>query len=129
MATEMEHRAKGEQFRILDPASFPQKPSKPNLPMVNGMGMIIGLSLGVGLGFLQEFRDRSIHGEKDVTHYIPSMFLGCMPIIVTPLTLEAARRKTRQSWIMGSGVGAVAVVLLVFLYTRGKLKLDLGGWF
>ena len=120
MAAEMEHRAKGEQFRILDPASLPEKPSKPNLPLINGMGILGGLSVGIGLGFLQEFRDRSIHGEKDITHYVPSMLLGCMPVIVTPLSLQTAKHKARRVWVMGSTMGAVAAVVLVFLYTRGK---------
>lgn len=129
MAAEMEHRAKGEQFRILDPASFPQKPAKPNLPLVNGMGIVGGLAIGVGLGFLQEFRDRSLHSEKDVTHYIPSTLLGCMPMIETTGSLAAAKRKTRQVLMFGSSAGVLVVIMLVFLYSRGKLRLDLTGWF
>jgi protein tyrosine kinase modulator len=129
MATEMEHRAKGEQFRILDPASFPQKPSKPNLPMVNGMGVMAGLGLGIGLGLLQEFRDRSMHGEKDLIHYVPSTLLGCMPVIVTAESLREAKRAARRTWLMSSGAGAAILIVVVALYMRGVLKFDLTGWF
>jgi len=76
MAAEMEHRAKGEQFRILDPASYPQKPSKPDLLQLNMMGLLGGLAVGAALGFLQEFRDTSIHGDKDVTYYVGSTLLA-----------------------------------------------------
>ena len=129
MAAEMEHRAKGEQFRILDPASFPQKPSKPNLPLLNGIGVMAGLAAGIGLGFFQEFRDQSIHGERDLAYYVPSMLLGCVPLIVTPHSLQAEKRKTRRALMLSSGVGMALTVLLGFMYYSGKLKLDLTGWF
>ena len=48
MATNLEQQQEGEQFRVLDPASLPDKPSFPKKPMLLGGGAGAGLALGLG---------------------------------------------------------------------------------
>src|SRR5205085_12183758 len=71
MAADVEHQAQGEQFRVIDPASYPQKPYKPDLTMLNGIGLVLGLAIGGGLGFMQEYKDRTMHSDKDMRFYLP----------------------------------------------------------
>src|SRR5437879_8432646 len=54
MAADVEQQAQGEQFRVIDPASLPQKPFKPNLLQMNGIGLALGLGLGAGLVAFKE---------------------------------------------------------------------------
>jgi polysaccharide chain length determinant protein (PEP-CTERM system associated) len=66
MATDLERRQQGEQFRVFDPANLPDKPSFPNRPLFALGGFGAGLSLGLGLAFLLEVRDTSLKSERDV---------------------------------------------------------------
>ena len=70
MATELEHRQQGEQFRVLDAPSFPERPSFPNRPLFGLGGLGAGLLLGVGLVQLAELRDKSIRSKQDVETYL-----------------------------------------------------------
>jgi len=70
MATELEHRQQGEQFRVLDAPSFPERPSFPNRPLFGFGGLGAGLLLGVGLVQLTELRDKSIRSKEDIETYL-----------------------------------------------------------
>lgn len=130
MATEMERRAQGEQFRVLDPASLPEKPYKPDLRLLNLMGLAGGLGLGIGLCLLQEFSDTSVHCKKDLAFYIPVPVLGALPMIETPESIAVARRRRRNQWVMVSGAAAVFIGGVALLVYRGTVSLDaLKGWF
>ena len=59
MAQNLERDQQGEQFRVLDPANLPDKPSFPNRPMFALGGLGGGLGLGLGLAFLMELKDSS----------------------------------------------------------------------
>ncbi len=66
MATSLEKRQKGEQFRVIDPASFPQKPAKPNRLILNLAGFVIGFGFGLVLSVLLELMDESIRNEHEL---------------------------------------------------------------
>src|SRR5437879_2649498 len=70
MATELEHRQQGEQFRVLDAPSFPERPSFPNRPLFGLGGLGAGLVLGLGLMQLSEWRDKSMRSRHDVEIYL-----------------------------------------------------------
>jgi polysaccharide chain length determinant protein (PEP-CTERM system associated) len=66
MATALEHRQQGEQFRVMDPPNLPDQPTFPNHRKFAGGGLAIGLGLGLLLAGLLEYRDTSLHNEEDV---------------------------------------------------------------
>jgi polysaccharide chain length determinant protein (PEP-CTERM system associated) len=70
MATELEHRQQGEQFRVLDAPSFPERPSFPNRPLFGLGGLGAGLLLGVGLVQFSEWQDRSMRSKQDIETYL-----------------------------------------------------------
>ncbi len=77
MASSLEKRQKGEQFRILDPANLPEKPIKPNRLLLNLAGFAIGLVLGAGIALGLELMDESIHSEREL------MRLTGLPILAS----------------------------------------------
>src|SRR6202043_4156839 len=65
MATDLEHHQEGEQFRVLDPANLPDKPSFPNRPLFALGGLAGGLGLGLAIAFALEMKDTSMRSERD----------------------------------------------------------------
>jgi polysaccharide chain length determinant protein (PEP-CTERM system associated) len=79
MATDLERRQQGEQFRVFDPANLPDKPSFPNRPLFAFGGFGVGLSLGLGLAFVRELRDTSLKSERDVELFLHLPVLAMLP--------------------------------------------------
>jgi polysaccharide chain length determinant protein (PEP-CTERM system associated) len=66
MATALEHRQEGEQFRVMDAPNLPDGPTFPNHRAFAGGGFAAGLALGLLLAALFEYRDTSMRNERDV---------------------------------------------------------------
>ncbi|HEY4741230.1 MAG: XrtA system polysaccharide chain length determinant [Candidatus Acidiferrales bacterium] len=81
MATDLEHQQQGEQFRILDPANLPDKPTFPNRRLFALGGFVGGMALGFGLAFLIEVRDTSLKTESDVEFTLHLPVLAMVPAI------------------------------------------------
>jgi polysaccharide chain length determinant protein (PEP-CTERM system associated) len=117
VAAAMESRAIGEQFRFLDPARLPEKPVSPNRPVINLIGALAGLALGVGIVALFEYRDNSFRTDEEIVSVLS------LPVIaVIPLMLSGAERRARRrrSVLVATAtavvaVGAVAAAVLFFL--------------
>jgi polysaccharide chain length determinant protein (PEP-CTERM system associated) len=77
MATSLEKRQKGEQFRVIDPASLPQKPAKPKRLMLNLIGFIAGLGFGLVFTIILEIFDESIRSEHELAN------LAGVPVLVS----------------------------------------------
>jgi protein tyrosine kinase modulator len=107
LASNLERRQGGEQFRILDPASFPEKPYNHLLRLQVAVGgSIAGLLLGLALvGFL-EYRDSSFKTEEDVLRVLSLPILALVPQLVSERERRAAHRRKRI-------VGAAAAVAVL----------------
>jgi capsular polysaccharide biosynthesis protein len=79
MASDLEERQEGEQFRVLDPANFPTEPSFPKLLVFLPGGLAGGLFLGICVSFLLEFRDTSLRSELDVETLLQLPVLAMLP--------------------------------------------------
>jgi polysaccharide chain length determinant protein (PEP-CTERM system associated) len=81
MATELERRQQGEQFRVLDAPSLPEKPSfpKPSLFGLGGLGA--GLVLGSGIALIFELRNKLMWTTEDVEFYLGVPTLALIPSI------------------------------------------------
>ncbi|MGD0480578.1 MAG: Wzz/FepE/Etk N-terminal domain-containing protein [Terracidiphilus sp.] len=66
MATALEQAQEGEQFRVLDPANLPDAPSFPIPGVFAGGGFAFGLLLGLLVVALLEYRDTTLHNERDI---------------------------------------------------------------
>ena len=94
LATNLEKRQEGEQFRIIDPASLPEKPVEPNRAEISLGGWLLGLMAGIGLTAMKEVTDTRLHGEGDVRKVSPLPILVSLPDLPLPWK-EAADNRHR----------------------------------
>jgi polysaccharide chain length determinant protein (PEP-CTERM system associated) len=64
MSGRLEQRWKGERFRMLDPASLPEKPVFPKPPLFLGLGAVLGLFVGLGASLVAEYLDPTVKDSE-----------------------------------------------------------------
>jgi len=84
MATDLERRQQGEQFRVLDPPSLPQKPTYPNRPFFGVAGFMGGLAFGLAIVFVIEAQDTTFRTERDVERLLKLPALAMVPLLNAP---------------------------------------------
>jgi polysaccharide chain length determinant protein (PEP-CTERM system associated) len=118
-ATQLEMRQQGERFVVLDPAVPPEKPSKPNRPLLDAAGSLVGLLLGLGIAMFPEFIGMTIIGPQDVSATNLTL-LETIPVIMTQ-----SDQIIRKRWMMVATASAVLVTLtagaLLFLRLRNMI--------
>ena len=93
IAANLERRQIGEQFRILDAASMPEKPYNQRQRLgVMASGAAAGLALGLLLVGLLEVRDSSFRREEEVTAALSLPVLALIPVMSSPREVRAARQ-------------------------------------
>jgi polysaccharide chain length determinant protein (PEP-CTERM system associated) len=104
MSAELERKQQGEQFRVLDPANLPDKPSFPNRPLFALGGLGGGFGLGLGIAFLLEMKDSSLKTERDVEFALRLPVLAMIPEI-QPASAETVTGK-EDPVLAGVGAGS-----------------------
>ena len=89
LATNLEKRQQGEQFRIIDPPNLPLKPSEPNRLEIITIGWVLGLCIGLGLTAMKEMTDEAIHNERALVESVP------IPVLVHVPVLNSRRERVR----------------------------------
>jgi succinoglycan biosynthesis transport protein ExoP len=106
-ATELEVRQKGEQFNILDYAQPAERPTRPNRVIINTVGCVAGLVLGLMLALGKDFLSMSIIAPQDIAAAASGLaVLGVIPIIQT----RSDRRMRTLRMIIGTAFAVVIVL-------------------
>ena len=90
----LERRQKGSQFKIEDPARYPEKPVKPVFINVIGIALLGGLAVGVGLTLITDFLDGSYRDPDMIESRMGLPLLTTIPLVGTALERRKERRKT-----------------------------------
>jgi len=104
VAANLERRQIGEQFKILDPARLPERPTSPNRAQLHLIGIAAAFSLGLVLAGLIEYLDKTLRSEMDVRASLNLVVLAGIPV------LPEVRVQGEGRWKM---VAISAAVLLV----------------
>jgi uncharacterized protein involved in exopolysaccharide biosynthesis len=66
MATDLERRQQGEQFRVMDEPNLPDSPTFPKRGVFGAGGFVFGLVVGLAIIALLEYRDTALRTERDI---------------------------------------------------------------
>lgn len=115
LATNLEKRQQGEQFRIIDPPSLPTKPYQPNRLLFSIFGLLGGAFIASAGAATSELLDDRIRDEKELEEFVSAQVLTEIPPVLTPLETIRGRRRLRLEWL--GGVLMVVLVTAEFLVT------------
>ncbi|HZL57619.1 MAG TPA: hypothetical protein VFC21_11080 [Bryobacteraceae bacterium] len=109
-------RGATEVLEQVDAPTVPQKPTRPDRPLIVGAGVAISLLLGLALAGIQEAKDSSLKNLKDVRAYTNLPVLCSIPLLENTLLVKRKRRITYLAWAAAIIVGILAVGASTFYY-------------
>jgi uncharacterized protein involved in exopolysaccharide biosynthesis len=115
LAENLVRRQIGEQFKVIDAASLPEKPynSVQRLGLLSA-GPLVGLVLGLGFIGLREYRDSSFKTDEDVHRLVAVPVLAVVPLLASELERNASRRRRMLLDVAGTAMTLLVVAALVF---------------
>jgi polysaccharide chain length determinant protein (PEP-CTERM system associated) len=105
LSQSLERRQKAERFRILDPASLPQAPVKPNRKVLFATGALLSFGIGLGIPILLRQMDNSFRVAEELT-------AATLPVLAVIPQIET-RDVHRRLWRYRLSVLATSVTVLV----------------
>ncbi|HEY1308700.1 MAG TPA: Wzz/FepE/Etk N-terminal domain-containing protein [Vicinamibacterales bacterium] len=107
LARNLERRQIGEQFRILDTASLPVRPSNQAKRIgISLSAAAVGLVLGLAVTVFLVIRDSSLGREEDVVRLLEIPVLALVPMITSDT--ESRRQRYRRVAVDIAGVAMLA---------------------
>jgi polysaccharide chain length determinant protein (PEP-CTERM system associated) len=120
ISANLERQQVSEQFKILDPARLPEKPSSPDRVRLTLAGVALGLALSCALAAFVEYRDTSLRSEDEILRTLVLPVLAAIPIV----TGSAERRRHQRIKIasIAATVLITAGLMAATLWQLGFLK-------
>ncbi len=106
VAANLERTQSGEQFRVLDPARVPERPYSPKIMKINMTGAFLGLSIGLGIVALLEYRDSTFKTGTEVEQLLQLPVLALVPMMASEVERRGRQRRGKLLAL------AVAVVIV-----------------
>ena len=116
VAKGMEETQHGERFTIIEPASVPETPAKPNRPKILLMGLFLSLGLGGGLAFVQETFDHSIKSIHELDEFSHIPVLSSIPFMTTDKEVKRKRMIITSSTIIAVIILGGALIAIHYFY-------------
>lgn len=117
----LERRQKGSQFKIEDPARYPEKPIQPNFARIMGVAAMVGLGIGLGFTLVLDFFDGSFRDPDALEAAL------AVPLIATIPHIETVAEKRKRNWrnfltlcLMISGL-LLVLALFGFVWFKGYI--------
>ena len=106
LSASLEKRQAGDYFRVADPARVPEVPISPNRMIINGLGAVVGLLLGLGTAVLRELLDTTLRSDVELGASLGLPTLAMVPLVAT---VVAQRQRRKRVLVEAALVALVAV--------------------
>lgn len=117
LAANLEKRQIGQQFKVLDPPSLPERPvnARARQQVLFG-GSAGGLLLGLLLVAFLEYRDSSLKTEADVVRVLSLPVLALVPLMISEAEQASHRRRRMlvRTVTIALVVGSAAAVMAIW---------------
>jgi len=113
--------AKGQRISVIEQAVVPERPTKPNRPLIAAAGVGAGMAAGLGLVVILEFLNRAIRRPVELTNR-----LGITPFAVLPYIRTRREIVLRRFALMG-GVASLVVLMPLGLFAIHSFVFPLDG--
>jgi uncharacterized protein involved in exopolysaccharide biosynthesis len=114
LAGKLEEERRGEQFNVVDRAIPPSMPFKPIVSQIMAFGSALGLILGCAAAISVDLLRPRFRSERELAAAYNIPVLAAIPVLLSEETRRRAARRLRL--IVGSGVAAAAIAILVLLF-------------
>ena len=118
MATNLEKRQQGEQFRMIDPPSLPQRPYFPNRLLFSLGGIAFGLVLACGNIVGRELIQGQIYGEEELKAVISAANVVLIPGVRTAAEINQMKRSVFADLAIATAVVVVIPAATLLLYYK-----------
>ncbi len=95
MAANLESKAIGDRFRVIDPARLPEKPFSPSRRNYLLLALVAALGFAFSLAAMVEYRDSSVRTDEDITVSLGLPVLATIPILHTAASGGSTRGRRR----------------------------------
>ncbi|MGJ8582981.1 MAG: GumC family protein [Marinosulfonomonas sp.] len=113
--------SKGRRIAVIDPATVPSEPARPNRTLIAAGGSLFGAFLGLAVIAALEFLNSSIRRSSDITRKLGITPLATVPYVRTPMEM-VIRRAVFVALFAILVIGIPAILFAVHTY---YLPLDL----
>jgi uncharacterized protein involved in exopolysaccharide biosynthesis len=128
---QIEIRSKGERISVVDAATVPDRPVKPDRMLIAGGGVVAGAGLGIAVIVLMELLNRAVRRPKDLINAFGITPIATIPYMRTP-SETMMRRSGFAAMLLVAVIGIPAIVYAVHAYYQpldvlfGKVMTKLG---
>lgn len=120
-AETLERHQKGSQFKIVDPATLPEKPISPDFQKIMLIALALGLGVGGGLALTLELLDTSFKDAADVEQALGVPILCAIPYLESELD---KKRKKMQALLWTSALVVSILIIsagMIYLFKKGLI--------
>lgn len=112
---EIEVRSKGERISVVEPATEPSRPSRPNRLLIAGAGTVAGAILGIAVIVLLELLNRAVRRPTDLVKAFGITPIATIPYMRTP-SETMMRRTVFAGMLLVAVLGIPAMIYAVHVY-------------
>jgi polysaccharide chain length determinant protein (PEP-CTERM system associated) len=112
IAANLERQQVDAQFKVLDPARLPERPSSPDRARLYSLGSLAGLGAGLLVAVILEWFDRSLRTGGDVSAALS------LPVLATIPFVRAPGHGMRAAVVMSVGTAALAGAAAIAWFLR-----------
>ncbi len=122
-AQSLENQLRGSQFKIVDPAHFPEKPFKPDFKKILLMAIGLGLAAGGTISMFLELMGTSFKDPAELETYLNVPVVCAIPAVLTKKELIKKKYiSITLNSILAIAAGAIACTA-VYLWKQGMIIL------